>query len=74
VKDGEPAEVASFELQAIPPGTSVSDLDFKIDAATRARVINGTIAKLDEFYVFPEISKKMGTLCGRGRNAANTIR
>jgi hypothetical protein len=60
VKDGEPAEVTSFELQAIPPGTSVSDLDFKIDAATRARVISGTIAKLDEFYVFPEISKKMG--------------
>ena len=60
VKDGEPAEVTSFELQAIPPGISVSDLDFKIDAATRARVISGTIAKLDEFYVFPEISKKMG--------------
>jgi hypothetical protein len=74
VKDGEPAEVTSFELQAIPPGTSVSDLDFKIDAATRARVISGTIAKLDEFYVFPEISKKMGDAVRAGRNAANTIR
>jgi hypothetical protein len=60
VKDGEPAEVMSFELQAIPPGTSVSDLAFTIDAATRARVIEGAITKLDEFYVFPEISKKMG--------------
>jgi hypothetical protein len=60
VKDGEPAEVTSFELQAIPPGTSVSDLDFKIDAATRTRVLDGTIAKLDEFYVFPEVSRKMG--------------
>jgi hypothetical protein len=60
VKDGEPAEVVSFDLQAIPPGNSVSDLAFTIDAATRAQVIEGAIAKLDEFYVFPETSKKMG--------------
>jgi retinol-binding protein 3 len=60
VKDGEPAEVVSFGLQAIPPGTSVSDLAFTIDVATRAQVIEGAIAKLDEFYVFPETSKKMG--------------
>ena len=59
VKDGEPAEVTSLALSAIPPGTSVSDLDFKIDAATRTRVIDGTIAKLNEFYVFPEMAKKM---------------
>jgi hypothetical protein len=59
VKDGEPAEVTSFALSAIPPGASVSDLDFKIDAATRTHVIDGAIAKLIEFYVFPEIAKKM---------------
>jgi hypothetical protein len=29
VKDGEPALVTSFGLRAIPPGTSVSDLDFQ---------------------------------------------
>jgi hypothetical protein len=59
VKDGEPAEVASFVLRAIPPGTSVSDLDFKIDAAMRKLVIDGAIANLNEFYVFPETAKKM---------------
>jgi hypothetical protein len=59
VKDGDPAEVASFSLSAIPPGTSVSDLDFKIDAVIRTRVIDGAIAKLNEFYVYPEIAKKM---------------
>jgi retinol-binding protein 3 len=59
VKEGEPAEVTSFGLRAIPPGTSLSDLTFKIDAATRARVIDGAIADLNEFYVFPEIAKKM---------------
>jgi retinol-binding protein 3 len=59
VKEGEPAEVMSFGLRAIPPGTSLSDLTFKIDATTRARVIDGAIADLNEYYVFPETAKKM---------------
>jgi hypothetical protein len=59
VKEGDTAEVTSFELSAIPPGTSVSNLNFKIDAATRARVIDGAIANLNESYVFPETAKKM---------------
>jgi N-terminal domain of Peptidase_S41 in eukaryotic IRBP len=59
VKEGEPAEVTSFDLRAIPPGTSLSDLTFEIDATTRARVIDGAITDLNEFYVFPENAKKM---------------
>jgi hypothetical protein len=62
VKEGDPAVVADFGLRALPPGTSVSDLSFKIDAATRARVIDGAIAQLNESYVFPETAKKMGDL------------
>ena len=31
-----------------------------IDAATRARVIDAAITKLNEFYVFPDVAKKMG--------------
>jgi hypothetical protein len=58
VKDGEPAMVASFTLRAIPKGASVSG--FTIDSATRARVIDGAVDKLNEFYVFPETAKKMG--------------
>ena len=38
----------------------------EIDSATRARVIDAAIAKLDEFYVFPDVAKKMGTAV-RGR-------
>ena len=60
VKDGDPAQVASLGLRAVPPGTKLSDLNFKIDAATRTRVIDGAIAQLNEFYVFPETAKKMG--------------
>ncbi len=60
VKEGDPAQVADFGLRALPPGTKVSDLNFKIDAAARTRVIDGAIAQLNEFYVFPETAKKMG--------------
>jgi hypothetical protein len=59
VKDGDPAEVIQAGLRAIPPGTSVSDLTFKIDAATRTRAIDGAIARLNESYVSPEAAKKM---------------
>jgi retinol-binding protein 3 len=59
VKEGDPARVVELGLRAIPPGTSMSDLVFKIDAATRAKVIEGAIAQLDEFYVFPETARKM---------------
>jgi hypothetical protein len=59
VKDGEPALVSDFGLRAIPPGTSVSDLDFKIDAKTRALVIDGAIENLNAYYVSPDSAKKM---------------
>ena len=59
VKSGDPAMVASFSLRAVPPGTKASDLSFKVDAATRAKVIDGAVAALNESYVFPETAKKM---------------
>lgn len=59
LKPGDPAMVASFSLRAVPPGTKVSDLNFKIDGATRGRVIDGAVAALNETYVFPETAKKM---------------
>jgi hypothetical protein len=59
VKEGDPAQVDDFGLQGLPPGTSVSDLASTVDGATRARVIDGAIAQLDESYVFPDVAKKM---------------
>src|SRR5260370_37569420 len=38
---------------------TAAEMTGKIDAATRARVIDGAIANLNEFYVFPETAKKM---------------
>jgi retinol-binding protein 3 len=59
VKDADPALVVSFSLRAIPQGLTAADMNMKIDAATRARVIDGAVAKLNEFYVFSETAKKM---------------
>jgi hypothetical protein len=59
VKDADPAVVVSFGLRAIPPGLTAADMNMKIDAETRARVIDAAVAKLNEYYVFPETAKKM---------------
>ena len=59
VKDADPAEVVEFGLQALPPDANLSEITFKIDAATRTRVIDGAIKNLNEFYVFPDTAKKM---------------
>jgi hypothetical protein len=59
VKDADPAVVANFTLLAIAPGASLADVNFKIDGAERARVIDGATKNLNEFYVFPEVAKKM---------------
>jgi peptidase S41-like protein len=57
VKDGDPAEVVSFGVRALPPGVTAAD--FNIDAAARQRAIDGAANLLNEFYVFPETAKKM---------------
>ena len=57
VNEAEPAKVTAFLLRAIPPGSSAAD--FRIDAATRSRVIDAAIEKLLVYYVFPEKAKKM---------------
>ena len=59
VKDSNPAQVVRFSMHAIPPGMTAGDMKLKIDAATRARVIDAVVANLNEFYVFPETAKKM---------------
>jgi hypothetical protein len=58
VSNSDPPRVTSSEINGIAPGAAV--IGFDIDAATRARVIDAAIAKLDEFYVFPDVARKMG--------------
>jgi hypothetical protein len=60
VKDSDPVVVLKLGLRAIPPGMTAADMDVKVDAATRTRVIDGVVAKLNEAYVFAKTAKKMG--------------
>jgi retinol-binding protein 3 len=62
-----PAKVATSGLRAILAGAPV--IGFEIDAATRERVIDGAIAKLNENYVFPETATKMGQALRRRQKA-----
>jgi Peptidase family S41/N-terminal domain of Peptidase_S41 in eukaryotic IRBP len=64
VNDSDPPRVTSSVVHGIFDGAAV--IGFDIDAATRVRVIDGAIAKLDEFYVFPDVAKKMA-MAVRGR-------
>jgi hypothetical protein len=59
VADADPAVVVTFGLRAIPPGMTAADMNLKIDAATKARVIDGAVASLNEFYIFADTAKKM---------------
>jgi len=59
MKDADSGVIESFMMRAVPPGTTANDMFLKIDAATRARVIDGAVANLNEFYVYPETAKRM---------------
>lgn len=59
VVDGHPPRVTSFTLRAIPPGMTVADMNITVDAAARARILDGIVAKLNEYYVYPDMAAKM---------------
>jgi hypothetical protein len=59
VKDTDPPTIATFRVLAAPPGTTAADMDVKIDAATRSRVIDAVAGKLTEYYVFADTAAKM---------------
>jgi hypothetical protein len=59
IKDSETLRVTGFGVHAIPPGASASAANFDIDGTTRIRVIEGAIASLNEYYVFPDTAMKM---------------
>jgi hypothetical protein len=53
----DPALVTELGTFDIPPGATY--VGFQVDGATRTNVINTSIAKLTEHYVFPEVGKTM---------------
>jgi hypothetical protein len=63
-------KVASSSLRLLPP-SSADPPDFDIDAATRDRVINGAIAKLNENYVYADLAKKLAEALRRHQKAGD---
>jgi hypothetical protein len=59
VSDADPPIVTGFSLLAIPAGMTAADMNVKLDRATKARVIEGAIGMLNEFYIYPETAKQM---------------
>ena len=57
IKDAESGVVGSLALRAIPPGATVEDIT--LDAARRKSVIDGAIAQLKQYYIYPDGAQKM---------------
>jgi hypothetical protein len=57
VSAAEPPRVETFRLMGMGPNVTAADL--RIDAAARKRAIEGAIAELDTFYVFPDVAKRI---------------
>jgi retinol-binding protein 3 len=57
IKDAASGQVANLGLRAIPPGAKEEDIT--LDAARRKSVIDGAIAQLNEYYIYPDGARKM---------------
>jgi len=58
--------VVELHRDEIPRGSKVTPIRVTVDAATRARVIDGVARRLTDWYVYPDVAKKMVDLL-RGR-------
>jgi hypothetical protein len=57
VKDGQPPTVESFGLRGLPPG--VEPVNVTLDSESREKTIHGVASALTDFYVDPDLAKKM---------------
>ena len=57
VHDGQPPTVESFGLRGLPPG--VEPVNVTLDRALRKSTIDGVRSALTDFYVDPDLAKKM---------------
>jgi peptidase S41-like protein len=59
VTDARSPRIVELHRDEIPRGMTVAQMHFEIDAATRARVLDGVTRRLAEWYVYPDDAKKM---------------
>ena len=57
VSGAELPRIENSQMRLVSPGATI--IGFEVDAATRKRVVDGVIEKLNENYVFPETARKM---------------
>jgi hypothetical protein len=57
MKDAQSITVESLGVRAIPPDAKEEEI--KLDGAERERIVEAAAAKLNEYYVYAEIAKKM---------------
>lgn len=62
VTDGDSPRVVSLERDEIPRGMTAAQMHVEVDAATRARVLDGVERLLGEWYVFPDDARRMTEL------------
>jgi peptidase S41-like protein len=59
LKTADPPTLVSFDLNAMPPGKTAAEMAVTVDGALRARIIDNIAAKLTEYYIYPDVAKKM---------------
>ena len=59
VRNEKSPRVVEMHRDEIPRGSKVSPIRIIVDAATRARVLDGVARRLTEWYVYPDTAKKM---------------
>jgi retinol-binding protein 3 len=58
LQDANSGKISNFVLRASAPGAAV--IGFAIDAQTRARVVEAIVAALNNYYLSPDVAKRMG--------------
>src|SRR3984885_3247251 len=53
----QPPRVKRLIIRALPPGAKLDDI--QLDAAIRQKTIDAVSAKLNEYYVYPDVAAKM---------------
>lgn len=57
VSERDPLRIASSTMNPLPAGVTAASL--RLDATKRTSAIEGAIAQLDEYYVFPEVAHRI---------------
>jgi hypothetical protein len=67
-----PPRVKRLSIRAIPPGAKLDDI--QLDTTTRQNTIDAITSRLTEYYVYPDVAKKMIDAVQEHQKKATTAR